>query len=156
MGASPQQTVDAFLEAEAHDGPVAHHRLQPLHRARHQHALRHAAAEARGRLRPLAALSLQAGGGGPRSQEFVLDSQAPSIPLKTYAYNEIRYKMLSYTKPDEAGRLLEPGAGRCRISAGASTRAWPSGGRPTARRGQGEAGSHVPRAGRQRTMTAMP
>ena len=40
---------------------VAHHRLQPLHRARHQHALRHAAAEAGGRVRPLAALPLQAG-----------------------------------------------------------------------------------------------
>ena len=40
------------------------------------------------------------------SPEFLLDSQAPFIPLQTYAYNEIRYKMLSYTQPDEANRLL--------------------------------------------------
>ena len=48
--------------------PVDHHRLQPLHRPRHQHALRHAAAEARGRLRALAALSLPAGGRRPRAR----------------------------------------------------------------------------------------
>ena len=39
--------------------------------------------------------------------EFILDSSAPSIPLKAYAYNEIRYKMLTFTNPDEAARLLE-------------------------------------------------
>ncbi|HEY7194215.1 MAG TPA: hypothetical protein VH439_10785, partial [Gemmatimonadales bacterium] len=38
--------------------------------------------------------------------EFVLDSQPPSIPLEAYAYNETRYKMLSYTNPEEAKRLL--------------------------------------------------
>ena len=36
----------------------------------------------------------------------MLDSQAPSIPLKTYAYNEIRYRMLCNTKPDDAKALL--------------------------------------------------
>ena len=38
MGANPQQTLLAFREAEAYDGSVADPRLQPLHRARHQHA----------------------------------------------------------------------------------------------------------------------
>ena len=28
------------------------------------------------------------------------------IPVKAYAYNEIRYKMLTYMNPDEAARLL--------------------------------------------------
>jgi pyruvate-ferredoxin/flavodoxin oxidoreductase len=36
----------------------------------------------------------------------VLDSLAPSIPLKAYAYNEIRYRMLADSKPEEAERLL--------------------------------------------------
>ena len=36
----------------------------------------------------------------------MLDSQAPSIPLKTYAYNEIRCRMLCNTKPDDAKALL--------------------------------------------------
>ena len=39
---------------------VAHHRVQPLHRPWHQHAVRDAAAEAGSRIRTLAALSLQA------------------------------------------------------------------------------------------------
>ena len=49
MGANPQQTLLAFREAEAYAGPVADPRLQPLHRARHRHALRHAAAGPGGR-----------------------------------------------------------------------------------------------------------
>ena len=73
----------------------------------------------------------------------MLDSQPPSIPLKTYAYNEIRYKMLSYSKPDEARRLLglaqEDIHQRWRVYSNLANR-WPA----TARRGQGEAGSHVP------------
>ena len=40
-------------------GPVADHRLQPLHRARLRPAPRHGPAEGRGPLRPLAALPLQ-------------------------------------------------------------------------------------------------
>ena len=39
--------------------------------------------------------------------EFRLDSSAPSIPIKTYAYNEIRYKMLAFTRPEDAAQLLE-------------------------------------------------
>ena len=37
---------------------------------------------------------------------FVLESQRPRIPLKDYAYNELRYKMLTRTNPAEAERLL--------------------------------------------------
>ena len=36
-----------------------------------------------------------------------LDSKAPSIPLKEYAYNETRYMMLTKSKPDEAARLMK-------------------------------------------------
>jgi pyruvate-ferredoxin/flavodoxin oxidoreductase len=35
-----------------------------------------------------------------------LDSPAPKISLKEYAYRETRYKMLTKSKPEEAARLL--------------------------------------------------
>jgi pyruvate-ferredoxin/flavodoxin oxidoreductase len=37
----------------------------------------------------------------------VLDSPRPVIRLKDYAYNELRYKILQQTNPDEAGRLMQ-------------------------------------------------
>jgi pyruvate-ferredoxin/flavodoxin oxidoreductase len=37
---------------------------------------------------------------------FMLDSQRPRIKLEDYAYNEIRYRMLTRTHPDEAKRLM--------------------------------------------------
>ena len=51
MGANDAQTLKAFREAEAYRGPVADHRLQPLHRPRLRHAPRHGAAEGGGRSR---------------------------------------------------------------------------------------------------------
>ncbi|MBT7462026.1 MAG: hypothetical protein HN685_05015 [Waddliaceae bacterium] len=38
---------------------------------------------------------------------FVLDSKKPTIPLKDYAYNEVRYTTLIKSDPEEAARLLE-------------------------------------------------
>ncbi len=38
---------------------------------------------------------------------FVLDSKPPSIPLKDYVYNEVRFKSLAQRDPKEAARLLE-------------------------------------------------
>ncbi len=37
---------------------------------------------------------------------FVLDSPRPLITLKDYAYNELRYKVLNLTNPDEAEKLM--------------------------------------------------
>jgi pyruvate-ferredoxin/flavodoxin oxidoreductase len=37
---------------------------------------------------------------------FRLDSPRPTIPLKNYAYNELRYYALSLTRPNEAAELL--------------------------------------------------
>ena len=37
---------------------------------------------------------------------FQLDSKAPQISLKTYAYNENRYRMLARTNPQMAEQLL--------------------------------------------------
>ena len=44
MGANPQQTLQAFREAEAYPGHLADPGLLALHRARHRHAVRHEAA----------------------------------------------------------------------------------------------------------------
>jgi pyruvate-ferredoxin/flavodoxin oxidoreductase len=107
MGASPQQTLDVLLEAEAYDGPslviayshcIAHGIDMRL--GLHQQKL---AADCGHwplyRFRPATE--------GRSHGEFLLESEPPSIPLRTYAYNEIRYRMLSYTDPDGARRLLE-------------------------------------------------
>ncbi len=143
MGASSQQTMDALLEAEAHDGPslvIAYsqciaHGINMRLGMRQQKLAVECGHWPLYRFKPAAA--------GRSSQEFVLDSQAPSIPLKTYAYNEFRYKMLAYTNPSEAKRLLglaqEDVDQRWRVYSSLADR-WPA----TARRGQGEAGSHVP------------
>ena len=37
---------------------------------------------------------------------FVLDSPKPTIKLRDYAYNELRYKVLTQTNPEEAERLM--------------------------------------------------
>ena len=37
---------------------------------------------------------------------FVLDSPRPTISLREYAYNELRYKSLTTTNPEEAERLM--------------------------------------------------
>jgi pyruvate-ferredoxin/flavodoxin oxidoreductase len=143
MGASSQQTMDALLEAEAYDGPsliIAYshciaHGINMRFGMRQQKLAVECGHWPLYRFKPAAT--------GRDSQEFVLDSQAPSIPLKTYAYNEIRYKMLSYTNPSEAKRLLglaqEDIHQRWRVYSSLADR-WPA----TARRGQGDPGSHVP------------
>jgi pyruvate-ferredoxin/flavodoxin oxidoreductase len=38
---------------------------------------------------------------------FQLDSRAPSIPLKEYAYHEARYTMLARSRPEVAKLLLQ-------------------------------------------------
>jgi pyruvate-ferredoxin/flavodoxin oxidoreductase len=107
MGASPQQTLDALREAEAYDGPslvIAY-----------AHCIAHGIEMRLGmRQQKLAAdcghwplYRFQPAGDGRTHEEFRLDSLPPSIPLKTYAYNETRYRMLSRSAPDEADRLLE-------------------------------------------------
>ena len=37
---------------------------------------------------------------------LVLDSKAPKIPVREYAYNETRFKMLTKSKPEDAKKLI--------------------------------------------------
>ncbi len=106
MGANPQQTLLALREAEAYDGPslilayshcIAHG--IDMEKGLNQQKL----AVASGywpliRFNPV----LRKNGHNP----FVLDSPRPTISLKKYAYNELRYKVLTQTAPLEAERLM--------------------------------------------------
>jgi len=107
MGANPQQTLLAMREAEEYPGPSLI--------LAYSHCIAHGYDMAKGlEQQKLAAASgywplirynpaLRAAGKKP----FVLDSPRPSIKLKDYAYNEMRYKILTRTNPEDAERLMQ-------------------------------------------------
>ena len=106
MGANPQQTLQAFREAETYEGPSLI--LAYSHCIAHGFDLRYGMkqqdlATASGywplfRYNP----AMRSIGENP----FRLDSPRPMIPLKDYAYNELRYRALTLTRPAEAEELL--------------------------------------------------
>jgi pyruvate-ferredoxin/flavodoxin oxidoreductase len=106
MGASPQQTLDALLEAEAYDGPslvIAYshciaHGIDMKDGLRQQKLAAQCGHWPLYRYRPPA---------DRKPAEFLLESQAPSIPIQTYAYNEVRYRMLAYANAAEAEGVLQ-------------------------------------------------
>jgi pyruvate-ferredoxin/flavodoxin oxidoreductase len=107
MGGSDTQTVKAFLEAEAYDGPsliIAY-----------SHCIAHGYDLAQGMAQQKAAVL---SGHWPlyryhpeRLKEgenpLQLDSRPPSLSLDKYIYNETRYTMLAHSRPEEAKRLLK-------------------------------------------------
>jgi pyruvate-ferredoxin/flavodoxin oxidoreductase len=106
MGANPQQTLQAFREAEAYQGPSLI--LAYSHCIAHGFDLRYGMkqqdlATASGYW-PLFRYSPTMRGIG--ENPFRLDSPRPTIPLKDYAYNELRYRALSLTRPADAEALL--------------------------------------------------
>ena len=107
MGANDAHTLRALREAEAYEGPSLV--IAYSHCIAHGYDLRHGmdqqkAAVASGHW-PLLRYDprLTAEGKNP----LQLDSKAPSVPLKSYAYNETRYTMLAHSDPAAARRLLE-------------------------------------------------
>ena len=105
MGADPQQTLTAFREAEAYDGPslvlaYSHciaHGIEMKNGLDQQYR-----AVASGywpliRYNPVA----RAADANP----FQLDSPRPRIPLADYTDRELRYRTLTNTHPEEAERL---------------------------------------------------
>jgi len=106
MGANPQQTLQAFREAEAYDGPSLI--LAYSHCIAHGIDMRFGMKQ-----QDLAVASgywplirynpaMRKVGENP----FRLDSPRPTIAFKDYAYNEIRYTTLKSSKPEEAEALL--------------------------------------------------
>jgi pyruvate-ferredoxin/flavodoxin oxidoreductase len=107
MGADPQQTLAAFREAEAYDGPSL--------LIAYSHCIAHGI-EMRGGLDqqyravasghwPLVRYDpeLRANGGNP----FLLDSPRPRMTLGEYTGRELRYRALANAHPAEAERLHE-------------------------------------------------
>ncbi|MCP9270952.1 pyruvate:ferredoxin (flavodoxin) oxidoreductase [Mycolicibacterium arenosum] len=106
MGADPQQTLQAFREAEAYDGPsliiaysqcIAHGIDMRLGMDQQYRAV------ASGHW-PLLRYDpvLRAAGENP----FLLDSHRPRIPLDDYRKRELRYRSLANSDPVEYERLL--------------------------------------------------
>ena len=106
MGGNDTHTVKAFLEAEAYNGPsliIAY-----------SHCIAHGYDMSQGMAQQKAAVlsgywplmrynpELRQEGKNP----FLLDSRAPSIPFKQYAYQEARYTMLARSNPEVARELL--------------------------------------------------
>ena len=109
MGANDGQTIKAFMEAEAYDGPsliIAY-----------SHCINHGIDMALGMEQQKLAVAsghwplfrynpaLAAEGKNP----FTLDSKPPSIPLDKYVYSETRYRMLVQSNEEAAERLLKLG-----------------------------------------------
>ena len=107
MGANDQQTLRAFIEAEAYEGPsliIAY-----------SHCIAHGIEMSKGLEQQKLAVqsgywplyrydpALHAEGKNP----LILDSKAPSIPLEQYAYNETRYRMLLQSNEARAESLMQ-------------------------------------------------
>ncbi|HRX94790.1 MAG TPA: pyruvate:ferredoxin (flavodoxin) oxidoreductase, partial [Chitinophagaceae bacterium] len=107
FGANPQQALLAMREAEAYDGPSLI--LAYSHCIAHGYDLKNGLdqqhkAVASGhwpllRYNPVLRKKNQ--------NPFVLDSPRPTVPLKDYAYNELRYKVLTITNPEAADELMK-------------------------------------------------
>ena len=106
MGADDAQTVQAFVEAEAYQGPsliIAY-----------SHCIAHGIDLARGMSQQRRMVDsgrwtlfrynpeLAASG----TQPFLLDSRPPKIRLKDEVYQETRYQLLLHSQPDRAEKLL--------------------------------------------------
>jgi pyruvate-ferredoxin/flavodoxin oxidoreductase len=106
FGANPQQTLLAMREAEAYDGPSLI--LAYSHCIAHGYDLKDGLTQQN---------SAVASGHWPllrynpmlrkkNQNPFVLDSPRPTMSLKDYAYNELRYKVLTMTNPKVAEELM--------------------------------------------------
>ncbi|MFQ6613699.1 MAG: pyruvate:ferredoxin (flavodoxin) oxidoreductase, partial [Fidelibacterota bacterium] len=107
MGYSDAQTVRAFMEAEAFDGPsliIAYshciaHGINMAHGLQHQKLAVETGQWPLYRYNP----DWKKIGKNP----FKLDSKAPKRPITDYIYTENRFKMLTKSMPERARKLAE-------------------------------------------------
>jgi pyruvate-ferredoxin/flavodoxin oxidoreductase len=107
FGASDQQTLTAFLEAEAFDGPSLI--IAYSHCIAHGYDLRKGLDQQK--------LAVQSGAWplyryNPTLIEagknpLIMDSKEPTIPISQYAYNETRYRMLLQSNEQRAEELMK-------------------------------------------------
>jgi pyruvate-ferredoxin/flavodoxin oxidoreductase len=107
MGSSDAQTVKAIIEAEAYDGPsiIIAYSHCIAHGINMQNGLDQQKLAVDSGYWPLYRYNPDLIDEG--KNPFTLDSKAPKIPVRTYAYNETRYKMLTKTHPEDAKKLIE-------------------------------------------------
>jgi len=106
FGANPQQTMLAMREAEAYDGPSLI--LAYSHCIAHGYDLKDGLTQQNNavasgywplmRYNPVLRMK--------KLNPFILDSTRPNMPLKEFAYKELRYKVLTQTNPVEAEELM--------------------------------------------------
>ncbi len=107
FGANDAQTVRAFLEAEAYDGPSLI--IAYSHCIAHGYDLKFGLEQQKAAVEsaywPLFRYNpdLRTEGKNP----FQLDSRAPKLPLDQYMYREGRFRMLTQSHPERAAKLLE-------------------------------------------------
>ena len=107
MGGSDMQTVKAFQEAEAYDGPALI--IAYSHCIAHGYDLAYGMEQQKNAVLsgywPLMRYNpaLRAEGKNP----FLLDSRPPTLSLKEYSYHEARYTMLLRSHPELAEKLLK-------------------------------------------------
>jgi pyruvate-ferredoxin/flavodoxin oxidoreductase len=107
MGAKDEQTLRAFIEAEAYDGPsliIAYshciaHGIDMRTALKNQKAAVDTGQWLLYRYNP----ERETRGENP----LMLDSRAPKLPLRDYLQMENRFKMLELTNPDSAASLFE-------------------------------------------------
>ncbi len=107
MGANDLQTLRAFLEAEAYEGPalIIAYSTCIAHGFEMSKGLEQEKLAVQSGHWPLYRYhpDLLDDGKNP----FTLDSKAPSLPLEQYIYNETRYRMLLQSNEERANALLK-------------------------------------------------
>lgn len=107
FGANPQQALLAMREAEAYDGPSLI--LAYSHCIAHGYDLKDGLTQQNNAVAsgywPLMRYNpvLRSKNKNP----FILDSTRPTIPLKEFAYKELRYKGLANSNPEQAEELMK-------------------------------------------------
>jgi len=106
MGGNDSQTIKAFREAEAYEGPSLI--IAYSHCIAHGYDMRYGMNQQKAAVLsghwPLFRYNPNLLKEGKHPLE--LDSKAPSLPLKKYIYNETRYTMLAHSDPGGAKELL--------------------------------------------------
>jgi pyruvate-ferredoxin/flavodoxin oxidoreductase len=106
MGANSEHTLIAMREAEAYSGPsltLAYSQCI-AHGTDMRFGMKQAARATASGYWPLFRFdpTMRQRGMNP----FRLDSTRPRIPLEDYRYNEVRFKSLTQTRPDDARHML--------------------------------------------------
>jgi pyruvate-ferredoxin/flavodoxin oxidoreductase len=109
MGSNDAQTLRAFLEAEAYDGPsiiiaYSHCIAHGINMAKGMESQKLAVDSGHWPLFRYNPANVYEG-----KNPLKLDSKTPKIKLEDYIYTETRYKMLTKSHPKEAKHLLELG-----------------------------------------------